>query len=56
MTQIQTFQHPLSNLKIQGICINGDPWSRGKTWLRFLDTLGQEKQYKTMSPTNTGTR
>ena len=30
MTQIQTFQPPNSNLKIQGICINGDPWFRGK--------------------------
>ena len=30
MTQIQTFQPPNSNLKIQGVCINGDPWFRGK--------------------------
>ena len=36
MTQIQTFQHPLSNLKIQGICINGDPWFRGNDVAKVL--------------------
>ena len=36
MTQIQIFQHPLSNLKIQGICINGDPWFRGNDVAEIL--------------------
>ena len=37
MTQIQTFQPPNSNSKIQGICINGDPWFRGKDVAMFLN-------------------
>ena len=37
MTQIQTFQPPNSNLKIQGVCINGDPWFRGKDVAMFLN-------------------
>ena len=36
MTQIQTFQPPNSNSQIQGICINGDPWFRGKDVAMFL--------------------
>ena len=30
MTQITTFTPPNSSLQIQGICINGDLWFRGK--------------------------
>jgi prophage antirepressor-like protein len=36
MTQLQTFQPPNSTFKIQGICINGDPWFRGKDVATFL--------------------
>ncbi len=39
MTQIETFQY--FSFKIQGICINGDPWFRGKdiaTVLGYADT------------------
>ena len=42
MTQIQTFQPPNSNSKIQGICINGDPWFRGRdvaTVLGYANTV-----------------
>ena len=37
MTQIQTFQPPNSNSKIQGVCINGDPWFRGTDVAMFLN-------------------
>ena len=39
MTQIQTFQN--SSFNVQCVCVNGDPWFRGKdvaTMLGYADT------------------
>jgi prophage antirepressor-like protein len=36
MSELQTFQPPKSTCKIQGICVNGDPWFRGKDVAAFL--------------------
>ena len=47
MTQITTFTPPNSSLQIQGICINGDPWFRGKDVAMLLGYTDTKQAIRT---------
>ena len=47
MTQIKTFTPPNSSLQIQGICINGDPWFRGKDVAMLLGYTDTKQAIRT---------
>ena len=47
MTQITTFTPPNSSLQIQGICVNGDPWFRGKDVAMLLGYTDTKQAIRT---------